>query len=68
MTQGLSSTSFNINLQISTVQTCTGHSLAKGYRAPVPFRKDKTQVTDTGTIALQMVFFLLFFLTVLQIE
>lgn len=28
---------------------------------PVPFRKDKTQVTDVGTIALSMVFSLLFF-------
>lgn len=33
----------------------------RGYRAPVPFRKDKTQVTDVGTIALPMAFSLLFF-------
>lgn len=60
--QGLSSTSFNPDLQISIVQRCAGHSLAKGdTKPPVPFRKDKTQVTDVGTIVLSMAFSLLFF-------
>lgn len=34
-------------------QRCAGHSLAEGdTKPPVAFRKDKTQVTDVGTIVL----------------